>query len=616
MLAMVSLQVAMMPHEVIGACGDCGSDPMADGGACTTGSYDACSHDITCTCWCQTNSGWEWKPMLPFCETLQPCSVCSNPGANCYDSAGCAKDSTWLANDGCSAAPTWEGDNACTCVSVPDKHSSHCKFCDQCPKPTCGGAPTGQRFADGKNTATACPGNDCSGCFEAHSACPIGSGVSAAGTDTADTLCAACTGTTFSDVEDKTSACAEHSTCAEGFGVSAAGTASTDTVCAACTGTTFADVEDKTSACAEHSTCGEGFGVSAAGTASTDTVCAACTGTTFSDCSDNLEWRSVDEFGFGGDFVDFFNQLAPFFSTTSPGHTNSQPETDRDTAFASYGCGSCLRNDGTFCAEGETSAEVTCGSGDQKHAERVCHDCDAHTADDRRCDSDDCRWAPGGRCVPRRGGAAAERAVGDVCVPNAELTAGLFSNTCDDYSVGSVPYDSQADCAFRSENGEILLGLSCAAPAICLLALVIGCCCIKKNRSSGKRRVAPNGGTVRMIVVQQAEPQPPQPPQPPQQPREGAPSPSAAPPAAQPHDSQTYANAEQQKLAKRAIADNIRAQALYTAAERETEESARNKMKDRLARKMQRDSVGAISAAAGEQPPQPGGVRSLNSTRT
>jgi len=50
---------------------------------------------------------------------------------------------------------------------------------------------------------------------------------------------------------------------------------------------------------------------------------------------------------------------------------------------------------------------VMCGSGAREHFDSACRHCDAHTADDNRCDSSDCSWNPtggthsDGGCEPR-----------------------------------------------------------------------------------------------------------------------------------------------------------------------------------------------------------------------
>jgi len=196
------------------------------------------------------------------------CTACDGPdAANCAAATCESTHHSFLNGVGCSScaavmnAVDGVEDDSCTACDGPDAAN--------CAAATCA-SPTDHYFVGGV------------GCAE-HNTCVAGLGVSAVGTADADTNCTACTGTTFSDVDNKTSACAEHKTCVFGFGVTAVGTADADTVCAPCTGTTFSDVNDKTSACAEHKTCVLGVGVSANGTASADTNCTACDGTTFSD---------------------------------------------------------------------------------------------------------------------------------------------------------------------------------------------------------------------------------------------------------------------------------------------------------------------------------------------
>jgi len=178
-------------------------------------------------------------------------------------------------NGGTYGGVTYDEDQAGVQLAVNDAITAAGQFCDfnydEC---CCLGADSSRfHFQNPEGTIT----------------CAEGEGVKARPTNTTCGSCEACAaGTTFSDVVDTTSACANLSTCAEGEGVTANGTNTTDTECEACAaGTTFSDVVDTTSACADLSTCALGEGVKVNGTNTTDTECEACAaGTTFSGVVD------------------------------------------------------------------------------------------------------------------------------------------------------------------------------------------------------------------------------------------------------------------------------------------------------------------------------------------
>jgi len=107
------------------------------------------------------------------------------------------------------------------------------------------------------------------------------------GTATTDIECEDCTGTTFSDVDDR-SECQDWNTCPEGEGLLTTGSATTDITCEHCVEDDMQySQEDDRSSCADHNKCPAGEGsdwddLSPANQA--DSTCSACVeGETYSD---------------------------------------------------------------------------------------------------------------------------------------------------------------------------------------------------------------------------------------------------------------------------------------------------------------------------------------------
>jgi len=115
---------------------------------------------------------------------------------------------------------------------------------------------------------------------QAHKDCGQGEGKTAYGTTTADTVCTACDGIDFyMDLATHKKACKSIGKCGFGQGFVEAGTAVKDITCVACTGNTFSDKDDRATACEAQPTCGnqiDGASRLTDATAQQKGYCAAC----------------------------------------------------------------------------------------------------------------------------------------------------------------------------------------------------------------------------------------------------------------------------------------------------------------------------------------------------
>ena len=221
---------------------------------------------------------------------------------------------------------------------------------------------------------------------ETHKNCPVGEGKTADGTASADTVCAACQGSTFSSTIDKT-ACQDHTVihCDAGEELSTTPSASVDGVCTGCAAGNFQPSADSTNACSAHTVihCDAGEELSTAPSASVNGVCTGCAAGNFQPSADSTNACSAHTVI----HCDAGEELstAPSASVdgvcTGCGAGNFQPSADTTNACSAHTVIHCDAGEELTTAPSASVDGVCtgCGAGNFQPSDDTTNACSAHT---------------------------------------------------------------------------------------------------------------------------------------------------------------------------------------------------------------------------------------------
>ena len=221
---------------------------------------------------------------------------------------------------------------------------------------------------------------------ETHKNCPVGEGKTADGTASADTVCAACQGSTFSSTIDKT-ACQDHTVihCDAGEELSTTPSASVDGVCTGCAAGNFQPSADSTNACSAHTVihCDAGEELSTAPSASVNGVCTGCAAGNFQPSADTTNACSAHTVI----HCDAGEELstAPSASVdgvcTGCGAGNFQPSADTTNACSAHTVIHCDAGEELTTAPSASVDGVCtgCGAGNFQPSDDTTNACSAHT---------------------------------------------------------------------------------------------------------------------------------------------------------------------------------------------------------------------------------------------